>query len=79
MEPEEILAILKEIISSEAEKLKVEIELGTRLVEDLRLDSFDIVNILMDVEDRLMIIMSEADLEGIITVGDAVDKIAALL
>lgn len=79
MEPEEILTILREIISSEAEKLKGEIELGTRLVEDLHLDSFEIIGILMAIEDRLMITISETDLEEVSTVGDAVNKIAALL
>lgn len=79
MGPEEILAIIKKIISSEAERLEEEIESETRLVEDLHLDSLEIVGILMAVEDRLMITISEADLERVSTVGDVVDKIAALL
>lgn len=76
---DEIFDILKGIINSATEKLEEEIESGTKLIEDLHLDSLEIVDILMDIEDRLMITMSETDLEKISTVGDAVDKIAALL
>lgn len=79
MEKGNVLDILKDIISLETERLEVEIELGTRFMEDLHLDSFDMVGILMAVEDRLMIKMSETDLEGISTVADAVEKIADLL
>ncbi|MCH8741790.1 hypothetical protein IH779_02720 [Patescibacteria group bacterium] len=45
----------------------------------MRLDSFEIVGMLMTIENELMITISETDLKKISTVGDTMDKIAALL
>lgn len=78
MKNSEILDVLQDIINSETKIPKEEIGLGTRLVEDLYLDSFDMVGILMAVEEKIEIQISETDIERVITIEDAVKIIADL-
>jgi acyl carrier protein len=71
---------IKEII---VEHLEVEPELVTRdasLRETLGADSLDLVDLLMEFEDALRKVIPDAeipdeDVQGIVTVGDAVDYI----
>lgn len=71
---------IKEII---VEHLEVEPELVTRdasLRETLGADSLDLVDLLMEFEDALRTVIPDAeipdeDVQGIVTVGDAVDYI----
>ena len=63
---------LAELIECEPEK----IELSTRLEEDLEADSLDLVELAMSLEEELSLEIPDEELEGIRTVGDAVDFIA---
>jgi acyl carrier protein len=58
-----------------AEELEVDagsIEEGTRFKEDLDADSLDLYELVMELEDRYGITVSEQDAARIETVGDAV-------
>jgi acyl carrier protein len=76
----DVYAKIKEII---VEHLEVEPELVTRdasLRETLGADSLDLVDLLMEFEDALRTVIPDAeipdeDVQGIVTVGDAVDYI----
>jgi acyl carrier protein len=63
---------LAELIECEPEK----IELTTRLEEDLEADSLDLVELAMALEEELSLEIPDEELEGIRTVGDAVDFVA---
>ena len=49
---------------------------STRLEEDLEADSLDLVELAMSLEEELSLEIPDEELEGIRTVGDAVDFIA---
>lgn len=76
----DVLTKIQEII---VEHLEVEPELVTRdasLRETLGADSLDLVDLLMEFEDALRAVIPDAeipdeDVQGIVTVGDAVDYI----
>lgn len=53
-----------------------EITLETRLEEDLEADSLDLVELAMALEEELSLEIPDEELEGIRTVGDAVDFVA---
>jgi acyl carrier protein len=63
---------LAELIECEPDR----IELTTRLEEDLEADSLDLVELAMSLEEELSLEIPDEELEGIRTVGDAVDFIA---
>ncbi len=63
---------LAELIETEPEK----IQLTTRLEEDLEADSLDLVELAMSLEEELSLEIPDEELEGIRTVGDAVDFVA---
>jgi acyl carrier protein len=52
------------------------IKLTTRLEEDLEADSLDLVELAMSLEEELSLEIPDEELEGIRTVGDAVDFVA---
>ena len=49
----------------------------TRFKEDLEADSLDLVELVMGIEDRFDISVPEEDLEGVTTIGQAVDLVLA--
>lgn len=55
------------------------ITLDTRLEEDLEADSLDLVELAMALEEELKLEIPDEDLEGIRTVGDAVEFVAERL
>jgi acyl carrier protein len=63
---------LAELIECEPSDIKLE----TRLVEDLEADSLDLVELAMALEEELSLEIPDEDLEGIRTVGDAVEFVA---
>ena len=63
---------LAELIECAPETIKLE----TRLEEDLEADSLDLVELAMSLEEELSLEIPDEELEGIRTVGDAVDFIA---
>ena len=71
---EEALAILAEI----SEKPAPEIEPSMDLVADLGIDSPKALKLLVELEDRLEIEISDEDAARMTTVGDILDHLAAL-
>jgi acyl carrier protein len=75
MERAAALATIKEVA---VEVLSVEpdqVEEGARFKEDLDADSLDLVELVMGLEERFDIEVPEEDLEGVTTVGQAVDLV----
>lgn len=89
MTREEILQSIEEVarthlVSREAGELERRLEGGRltpelRLVEDLALDSIQLLTLAVEVENRFRICMDPEDEEGIETVGDLADVVAAQL
>ena len=77
MERDEALEALREVA---VEVLSVEPEsvlMDARFKEDLDADSLDLVELVMGLEERFDISVPEEDLEGVTTVGKAVDLVLA--
>ena len=77
MERDKALETIREVA---VEVLSVEPDSITehaRLKEDLDADSLDLVELIMELEDRFGIKVPEEDLEGVTTVGQAVDLVLA--
>lgn len=73
MAREEILTALKEVL---VDKLKVEADTITEdanLFEDLGLDSIDLMTVVMAVEEKFSIEVSDEELEDVSTLGQAAD------
>jgi acyl carrier protein len=73
MTREEILRLVREHLAEELEVSPERIEQGTRLKEDLDADSLDLYELVMELEDRYGISVSEEEAAQIKTVGDAVE------
>jgi acyl carrier protein len=75
MNRDDALSTIKEVA---AEVLSVEPDVVTedaRFKEDLDADSLDLVELVMGLEERFDIEVPEEDLEGVTTVGQAVDLV----
>ena len=75
MERQEAVTALREVA---VEVLSVEPDVVTedaRFKEDLDADSLDLVELVMGLEERFDIEVPEEDLEGVTTVGQAVDLV----
>jgi acyl carrier protein len=75
MERPEALSVIREVA---VEVLSVEADTVTedaRFKEDLDADSLDLVELVMGLEERFDIEVPEDDLEGVTTVGQAVDLV----
>jgi acyl carrier protein len=73
----EILDALREVL---VDRLKVEAEAVTpqaNLFDDLGLDSIDLMSAVMAIEERFEIEVSDAELENVTTVGEAVEILGA--
>jgi acyl carrier protein len=69
---EEILTLVRSHLAEELEVDATKIEEGTRFKEDLDADSLDLYELVMELEDRYGISVSEEQAARIETVGDAV-------
>lgn len=69
---EKIKEILVDVLGANKDDIKQE----SKFVEDLGADSLDLVELIMSLEDKFQIEISDADAEKIITVKDALDYIA---
>lgn len=56
-----------------------EVDLDSRLAEDLELDSIQLLTLAMEVEDRFLVCLDESDEAGIRTVADLLDVVEAKL
>jgi len=73
MTREEVLTLVREHLSEELEVDAAEIGEQTRFKEDLDADSLDLYELVMELEDRYGVAVSEEQASRIATVGDAVD------
>jgi acyl carrier protein len=73
MSRDEVLSLVRDHLSEELEVEPGRIELTTRFKEDLDADSLDLYELVMELEDRYRISVSEEQASRIKTVGDAVD------
>ena len=77
MEREEAISALREVavevLSVEPDQVVEE----ARFKEDLDADSLDLVELVMGLEERFDIEVPEDDLEGVTTIGQAVDLVLA--
>jgi acyl carrier protein len=72
------VSVEEKVIGLVVDHLKVpkeEITRASRFVEDLKADSLDIVELIMDIEEEFEISIPDEDYEKIKTVGDAVTYI----
>ena len=72
MSREEVLTLVREHLAEELEVEIGRIEEGTRFKEDLDADSLDLYELVMELEDRYGIKVTEEEATRISTVGDAV-------
>ena len=68
---EKIKEILVDVLGANKDDIKQE----SKFVDDLGADSLDLVELIMSLEDKFQIEISDADAEKIITVKDALDFI----
>jgi acyl carrier protein len=73
MTRDEVMDRVRAHLAEELEVDATRIEDGTRFKEDLDADSLDLYELVMELEDRYGISVSEEQAAGIKTVGDAVD------
>ena len=74
------MAVEEKVIGIVSEQLGVpreEITRGSRFVEDLKADSLDVVELVMEFEEEFDVTIPDEDYEKIRTVGDAVTYIEA--
>ncbi len=77
MSRDEVLGVMRD---AAVELLKVDpakVTESATFAEDLEADSLDVVELVMALEEKLDISIPEEELEGIKTVGEALDVIAA--
>jgi acyl carrier protein len=70
---DQVMKLVREHLSTELEVPEERIQLETRFREDLDADSLDLYELVMELEDRYGIRVSEEEATEIETVGDAVD------
>ncbi|MCE5330253.1 acyl carrier protein [bacterium] len=68
---EKVKEILVDVLGANADDIKSE----SKFVDDLGADSLDLVELIMSLEDKFQIEISDADAEKILTVQDALDYI----
>jgi len=77
MNRDEVLERIRAHLSTELEVDASRIDDGTRFNEDLEADSLDLVELVMELEDRYGIRIPDEEAAKILTVGQAADFVAA--
>lgn len=75
MDREAALTAIREIASEILETDGSTVIESARFAEDLDADSLDLVELVMGLEERFDVSIPESDLEGVATVGQAVDLV----
>lgn len=71
MELEKLKAIIAEVLNVDVDEIRPD----TTFVEDLGADSLDVFQIMMGIEEEFDIRIPTAEVEKIVSVGDAVEQI----
>ena len=77
MTRDEVLERIREHLATELEVDPERIDEDTRFKEDLEADSLDLVELLVELEDRYGIRIPDEEAARILTVGQAADFVAA--
>jgi len=77
MDRDQVMAVVTEHLSTELEVDASRIEPGTRFKEDLDADSLDLYELVMEMEDRYGVKVSEEEAAEIETVGDVVEFVCS--
>ncbi|MDX6645014.1 MAG: acyl carrier protein [Miltoncostaeaceae bacterium] len=77
MERDKVLDEIRAIIVEQLGVEPTEVREEATFQEDLNADSLDLVELIMEMEDRFKLKISDEDAEGIATVGDAVEYVVA--
>jgi acyl carrier protein len=77
MTRDEVLERIREHLATELEVDPERIDEGTRFKEDLEADSLDLVELLVELEDRYGIRIPDEQAAKMLTVGQAADFVAA--
>ena len=77
MTREEVLELIRAHLSAELGVDASRVAEGTRFKEDLEADSLDLVELVMELEDRYSIRIPDEEAAKILTVGQAADFVAA--
>jgi acyl carrier protein len=77
MTRDQIFAEIKEFLLDALPLTEERITLDARFQEDLEADSLDLVELIMTLEEKYGIKITDEEAAGIKTVGDAVDFVAA--
>ena len=72
---EEVFDQVKEILVERLEVEESDVSMDASLRDDLKADSLDQVELIMDIEERFGIKIPDEDAQSLGTVGDAVDYI----
>jgi acyl carrier protein len=77
MDRDQVMQLVRDHLATELELSPDRIQSETRFREDLDADSLDLYELVMELEDRYGIRVSEEEAAEIETVGDAVDFVCA--
>ncbi len=79
MDRDQVLERIRAHLATELEVDPAQVTDDTRFKEDLEADSLDLVELVMELEDRYGIRIPDEDAARILTVGEAADFVAARL
>jgi acyl carrier protein len=77
MDRESVLELIRSHLAAELEVEAADIGEETRFKEDLEADSLDLVELVMELEDRYGVRIPDEEAARILTVGQAADFVAA--
>ncbi len=77
MNQDEVMDLVREHLSTELELDREDVVREARFKEDFDADSLDLYELVMELEDRYGITVSEKEASELSTVGDAVDFVLA--